>query len=576
MKIREKLLLAFGLYMFLAVMFGFIAYKDLNTITKRLELVEVADDITNALLETRRHEKNYLLFRDKDSVEQLMSYLGTLRTHINGIQEEIAREIGPENYGRLKKGIQDYERSAHKIVDIYTSQMELSSMVRQTGTQIEGRLRGTMRDKFLAVRSIENSLILRKDPLTYRAFLDDSSSLPRTEEIAQYRSLVDKLYSLHETEQESLENMRATARYIESFTKNLSIKERADVSAILSLSQKLLFLALIVVLTVGAAVNIQFARNVSRPIRELEEVTKKVADGDFSQVIMVRGKDEIASLARSFNQMGEQLRDTMNSLELAVKSLHTKQEQLIASEKLASLGRLSAGVAHEINNPLAIINEKAGLMKDILDLDRDLPQRKRFLAIVDSIMESVNRCRTITHRLLGFARSRVGVIEVFDMNAAVRDVLGFLEKDILLKNVSLELLLSEELPLIANDRTQLQQVLLNIIKNAVDAVPDRGRISVATRPREGGIQLTIADSGPGIPEDAIRHIFEPFYTTKEKGKGTGLGLFISYGIIKKLGGGISVESALGEGTTFTIELPLRIESIEGGEYRAETENPHPR
>lgn len=235
------------------------------------------------------------------------------------------------------------------------------------------------------------------------------------------------------------------------------------------------------------------------------------------------------------------------------------------ASKLASIGRLAAGVAHEINNPLAIINEKAGLVKDLLELSGDVKDKEKLLALINGIFDSVIRCSTITHRLLGFARRMEATHEVLDLNDIVKEVIGFLEKEIAFRNIRLELKLKEDLPKIESDKGQLQQVFLNIINNAVDAIEEGGLIEVSTRVKDKNtVLVSIRDTGSGIHKDKLKSIFEPFYSTKEKGEGTGLGLFISYGIMKKLGGIILVESELNKGTTFTVEIPIRSGDGEGG------------
>ncbi len=245
-----------------------------------------------------------------------------------------------------------------------------------------------------------------------------------------------------------------------------------------------------------------------------------------------------------------------------IRTSEKNREEAIAqsehANRLASIGRLAAGVAHEINNPLAIINEKAGLMKDIMDITENVPHREKLLGLIAAITQSVNRCRTITHRLLGFARQMDVNLELIDINNVIKEVLQFLEKEILYRDIRLELQLGDDLPVIESDRGQLQQVFLNIINNAIDAVQEEGFIKIKTfRNDQDSIGISIRDNGHGIPADKLKQIFEPFYTTKEKGKGTGLGLAITYGIVNKLGGDIKVESELGKGTVFTVTLPLR-------------------
>ncbi len=249
----------------------------------------------------------------------------------------------------------------------------------------------------------------------------------------------------------------------------------------------------------------------------------------------------------------------------AEDALRESEQLLLQAHKMEAIGRLAAGVAHEINNPLAIINEKAGLMKDLLELSEDLDRNKeKYLALLNAIFESVTRCRTITHRLLGFSRRTDVSHAVINLNDALREVIGFLEKEILFRNIHLELNLREDIPNVISDKGQLEQVLLNIINNAIDALEKGGLIEIFTDVKdENTIQVSVRDNGPGIPKDILKHIFEPFFTTKEKGKGTGLGLSISYGIMQKLGGTILVQSEMNKGTTFTVEIPRKTGTISG-------------
>ncbi len=227
------------------------------------------------------------------------------------------------------------------------------------------------------------------------------------------------------------------------------------------------------------------------------------------------------------------------------------------TNKLASLGRLAAGVAHEINNPLAIINEKAGLLRDMVSVMPDFPHRTKVADITDSIQGSVERCSTITHRLLGFARHIDVHTETIYLEPLVKEVLGFLEKESLYRNITTTLSAEENLPAIESDRGQLQQVFLNIVNNAFAAVEDGGAIGIALASAgPDNVAIRISDNGCGIPPENIKRIFEPFFSTKGR-KGTGLGLSITYGIVKKLSGNIEVESEPGKGTTFTVTLPVK-------------------
>jgi len=225
------------------------------------------------------------------------------------------------------------------------------------------------------------------------------------------------------------------------------------------------------------------------------------------------------------------------------------------TNKMAALGRLSAGVAHEINNPVSIITEKAGLLKDLLLMSETMPPKERMMDLVDSVLRSADRCGGITHRLLGFAKHMQVRAETIDLDLLLKEVLGFLEKEAAYRGLEVVLDFPEDPPTTVSDRGQLQQVFLNIINNAFAAVDDGGRIEIGIREVEpDSVAIWVADNGVGIPEEHLSHIFDPFFSTK-KGAGTGLGLSITYGIVQKLGGQISVSSKVGDGTRFTVTLP---------------------
>jgi two-component system NtrC family sensor kinase len=229
------------------------------------------------------------------------------------------------------------------------------------------------------------------------------------------------------------------------------------------------------------------------------------------------------------------------------------------TNKMASIGRLAAGIAHEINNPLSIINENAGLLKDIIIATEGFPRSEKFLKHIETVTKSVQRCSTITHRLLGFAKRIDTQIETIDLKNIIQEVIGFLDKEAKHRNIAITYHIDEYIPTIESDRGQLQQVFLNIINNSFDALSDGGRLDIMITPIDlDHVSVTIKDNGHGISEHDIRHIFEPFFTSKKE-HGTGLGLSITYGIIQKLGGQISVKSEVGVGTSFTIVLPIKHE-----------------
>ncbi|WP_084456422.1 sensor histidine kinase [Desulfogranum mediterraneum] len=245
-----------------------------------------------------------------------------------------------------------------------------------------------------------------------------------------------------------------------------------------------------------------------------------------------------------------------------IRECDVKREHFLAeaenANKLASIGRLAAGVAHEINNPLSIINQKTGLVHDYFEMSGPFEYKEPMLQALDGIQDSVVRCKTITHRLLGFARHTDVSVEQIDINNVLEEVVAFLAREATYNQIRMVFDLDPDIKKIFSDRGQLQQVFLNIINNAVDAIGSNGTITLGSLEQdEQHIRVTIRDTGEGMSEETIRHIFDPFFTTKETGKGTGLGLSITYGIVEKLGGRINVQSEVGQGTSFEIILPVQ-------------------
>ena len=234
--------------------------------------------------------------------------------------------------------------------------------------------------------------------------------------------------------------------------------------------------------------------------------------------------------------------------------------QVEYANKMASLGRLAAGVAHEINNPLAIINEKAGLIQDIFTFGTRYVDASKLSRQVEVILESVNRCGAITRRLLRFARHMDVSLEPIDLREIVHEVLGFLNKEAEYRCIQLKVDVDGHIPPLESDRGKLQQIFLNLFNNAFAAMKDGGRLEItACSEDRRHLTVKVADNGCGIPEKDLKRVFEPFFSTKQKDCGTGLGLSITYGLIRELGGTIEAESRVGEGTVFTITLPLEQE-----------------
>ncbi len=236
------------------------------------------------------------------------------------------------------------------------------------------------------------------------------------------------------------------------------------------------------------------------------------------------------------------------------------------SNKMASLGRLAAGVAHEINNPLAIINEKAGLVKDMFTFRKEYAKDEKLIGIVDVIVSSVERCAVIARRLLNFARHIDVNVQSLSLKEVIHEVLGFLGKEAEYRSISVSVSVPDDMPQIESDRGKLQEIFLNLINNAFAAMKDEGKLDIsAKQENRDSVSVTFTDNGCGISEQNLSRIFEPFFSTKTKVGGTGLGLSITYGLVKKMGGDIRVKSEPGKGASFTVTLPIKADQKEKGE-----------
>ncbi len=310
------------------------------------------------------------------------------------------------------------------------------------------------------------------------------------------------------------------------------------------------------------------ARRISRPLKTLEDAARQIADGDFTRDVVVHAPAEIEDLAQSINRMARKLEAEKSELEEWGATLEKRVQerteeirkihsQLFRSEKLASLGKLAAGVAHEINNPLTGILANSSLILE--DLDANDPRRED----VEIIVKETIRCREIVKRLLDFARQTKPQKKLTDVNILIETIILLVRNQTSFRNIVITTRLAESLPQILCDNDQIQQVFINIILNAAEAMTGGGSLTVCSSLSHDGefVTIEIADTGPGIPEERRERIFDPFFTTKEHG--TGLGLSISYGIVEQHGGDISVESTVGKGSTFTVRLPVHARETEG-------------
>lgn len=332
---------------------------------------------------------------------------------------------------------------------------------------------------------------------------------------------------------------------------------------------RILSFSIAIVLLLSGITILFIQKFVNLPVKELVKGTNRVAAGELNYKITLNSNDEIGQLAQSFNKMtedlknaNEQIQEWIKTLEQRVeertKALQETQSQLLQSEKLASIGKLAATVAHEINNPITgILTYTKLIRRKLKEILPETEELKKFQGYLATMERETERCGTIVRNMLDFARQREPSYKPnVDVNAIIDESLELMANKIALEDIKLEKRFST-LPRITADPSLLKQAFLNIILNACEAVERGGKIQIISEfnENEGNIRLIFADNGKGIDPKDIQKIFDPFYTTKEKG--TGLGLSVVYGIISSHKGTIDVKSKLGEGTQVIIKLPLK-------------------
>jgi two-component system NtrC family sensor kinase len=335
----------------------------------------------------------------------------------------------------------------------------------------------------------------------------------------------------------------------------------------------LVSIGFIVLVTLSAAALLH--KLIYQPLHDLEKGAKRLASGNFDSPIPVRGEDEFGSLARSSNAMMGALKKSRQELEEWVETLNEKvkerteelrlaEAEVARGEKLASIGQLAAGIAHELNNPLTGVLTFTSLMR------KKATEGSEDAEDLDLVIRETKRCASIIRRLLDFAREKTPEKALVNLNQLIAETVQFVERSAALQHIEIEMDLDSDLPHLFVDADLIKQVLMNVLVNAQQAIEEHGRITVRsrlcrTRKPPGrceetmpAVEIAISDTGCGIPEANLQRIFDPFFTSKEVGKGTGLGLSVSYGIVRAHGGEIDVESTVGEGSTFRICLPVKL------------------
>ncbi|MGQ9654665.1 MAG: ATP-binding protein [Thermodesulfobacteriota bacterium] len=472
-KIRRKIIVTFLCCILCVLIFAIFSYQIHKEIGKRLAILEQADDLYQEVLELRRFEKNFFLYKERSSLGQAMFHVNRLEGIFLAYESELVgteRGAQTSEFGRI---LEDYKRILSRV------DAESHSWI-------------------------------------------SSSKTP----------------TLLATE----ESLRGLGQSLLETTKGWATAQRIAIDRLSQRAIHLFLMSMLVFAALGVGLAFYIAKLLVRPLDQMQQAMEKIAQGDFSPLPETGSRaTESLSLAKAFNRM--------------IHELEQRQEELVQSRKIAAIGTLTSGIAHELNNPLNNIVLTAEALRDDL---RDLRETE-VLSMIQDILAESERASEIVRDLLDFSRSEHRELEDLSIDVLVNDTLRLVRNQTMLSGIEVEAQIPPDLPGIIGERHSLQQVFLNLFINAIQAMPDGGVLRVTAFGSDGGQSVTVevADTGVGIAPEHIPRIFDPFFTTKQVGRGTGLGLSVTYGIVEKHGGKIGVRSEVGKGTTFTVRLPAR-------------------
>ena len=457
MRIEYRIYLSNAINITLLVLIGAFAMHSFNQIKTKFRFIEIADDLNISFLEMRLAEKNFFLYRDNNTLQEIRIKIARTSSTLDEVREDIVRAVGTSNFQQLKQLLFTYQKLIFMMSETPQGNDAINVQLREVGQQLK------------------------------------------------------------------------------SFSENTTTAERQQVGRIIDRITMVLQYAFWTTVLLAFLSSVYNGRNIRLSLRRIVNLTRSIAKGDFNygKIDEHPSADEMGSVVTAINTMADELR--------------RREEEIVQSKRLASIGVLVAGVAHELTNPLNNISMIAQTYAEVYDhLQKE--QRIDFMEQVD---EQTERLRVIIRNLLDFSKPKEQHLAEKELNDVIQKSLGLVQNMLNVSNVKIHLSLAPLLPACYIDDHQIQQVLVNLMVNAIQAMASGGRLSITTRSVIGKdeLEIVIQDTGKGIPSEYLDHIFDPFFSTKGEG-GTGLGLWVSYGIIKKHQGNMKVTSTVGEGTAF--------------------------
>ncbi|HXX54034.1 MAG TPA: ATP-binding protein [Thermodesulfovibrionales bacterium] len=520
MSLKKKITLSFFISAFIIAALSAFEYISFIEIRKEIKFLELTDTIRSKSLQLRRHEKNFFLYGPVTSGTEAEA----IHTYITELGSILTENISMDKTGKpslLKNSVVEYGERFKKIE---TSIQELSKELKN---------RPFIHQRYSKLLPLMEIAMFER-PLQGIEFLEEELLMsPQDAIIGQLRSLDADINALRKNGEEII-----------AISKEIDRIARESAEGVTRTSKIAILIFFPLFLITGIGMLFLISRSVANRLNQLISLVEKTGKGHFSTMPVPLQKDEVGILIRKFNEMEEQLAQREAELE-------KKNKELLQSKKLAAIGTLASGVAHELNNPLNNIY----LSSQMLEKEMEGCTSPAVREIVGDIAGQTKRMKQITGDLLEFARGREPHPRDVELGELVMEAYKLVSASMDTRRVHLHTDMDPEGILISADPEQMERVFINLFTNAVDAMSGEGTIKVRALKAQKEVRITVYDSGKGMTPETVEKIFEPFYTTRDKG--TGLGLAIIFSIISKHNGEISVESKHGEGTTFTIVLPLR-------------------
>ncbi|KAF0146068.1 MAG: integral membrane sensor signal transduction histidine kinase [Nitrospirae bacterium] len=515
MSLKKKIILSFLVSSVIIAILAISSYINFVEIRKEIRYLELSDTIRSKSLQLRRHEKNFFLYGDIKELENVYDYIRQLK--------DILRQNRPlYNSGKLL--------SLENKVGEYTQRFNQIELIFWEFHREFDKVKPSYKQYAVFSQLIESTILER--PLANAEVLEKSFFLKRGSPVIEsLKKLSTEILALRKDGEEIL-----------TLSKDLDKSAREKVERVISLSQTAVLVLIPLFLFVGLSTLFFIGHSIVRRLKLLAGAIEKTGRGDFSSLVIPAEEDEVGVLVNTFNKMEQDLiaRDA---------ELGRKNEELLQGKKLASIGTLASGVAHELNNPLNNIYLSAQVLSKEIDEETCLPIVRE---TVKDIFSQTLRVKRIVGDLLEFAREKPPDLKKVNIVSVINEVLKQMSASGELYNSKYDIDAPEEMEILA-DRHLMEQVFINLFTNAVDAMDRSGLLHIRVNAADTSVQIKVSDTGKGILSKDITRIFDPFFTTKEKG--TGLGLAIVYSIIKKHNGKIEADSEPYKGTAFTITLP---------------------